>query len=314
MEMKSLKDKNFIYVLSIIVAASLWGADGVLLTPRLYNLDVAFVVFMLHLIPFILLTPFMIRFIPSVIKILKSSDIFVMFCVALLGGAVGTLSIVKALFLVNFDHLSIVVLLQKLQPVFAILLARIVLKEKVGFQFILFASLAVGASYFLTFGWSVPNLSEELPLIKAALWAILAAFSFGASTVFSRKLVMNHPFPAIHYMRFGMTTLIMSVIVLFAGKFGEVSNVTGVNWVVFFLIALSTGSGAVFLFYFGLQKVKASVSTICELFFPITAIVLDYFINDHVLSIVQWGAALVMMFAIVRIALLAQKGANQTEL
>ena len=64
------------------------------------------------------------------IKKLQKNDLFFFFCVALFGGCLGTLSIVKALFLVNFKHLTVVTLLQKLQPIFAIILARLLLKEK----------------------------------------------------------------------------------------------------------------------------------------------------------------------------------------
>ncbi len=39
--------------IAISISAILWGFDGVVLTPRLHNLDVGYVVFMLHLIPFI---------------------------------------------------------------------------------------------------------------------------------------------------------------------------------------------------------------------------------------------------------------------
>jgi hypothetical protein len=46
---------------AIGIAAVMWGFDGVVLTPRLYNLDVGFVVFMLHLIPFLLMNVFMFR-------------------------------------------------------------------------------------------------------------------------------------------------------------------------------------------------------------------------------------------------------------
>ncbi len=35
----------------ICVSAALWGVDGVVLTPRLSNLSVPFVVFLLHAIP-----------------------------------------------------------------------------------------------------------------------------------------------------------------------------------------------------------------------------------------------------------------------
>ena len=50
--------------------------------------------------------------------------------IGLFGGALGTLAIVKAFFLVNFQQLTVVVFLQKLQPVFAIILAKIILRER----------------------------------------------------------------------------------------------------------------------------------------------------------------------------------------
>ncbi len=56
---------------------------------------------------------------------------WVLALVSLTGGLVGTLAIVKALFLVNFDQLSVVVLLQKLQPLFAISLAAVLLRERI---------------------------------------------------------------------------------------------------------------------------------------------------------------------------------------
>ena len=43
--------------LAICVAATLWGLDGVVLTPRLFNLSVPFVVFLLHAVPFLFMQP-----------------------------------------------------------------------------------------------------------------------------------------------------------------------------------------------------------------------------------------------------------------
>ena len=81
------------------------------------------------------------------------------------------------------------------------------------------------------------------------------------------------------------------------------SNITTTNWLIFIIIALTTGSGALFLYYYGLNKVKAMVSTICELFFPVSAILFDYLINGQVLTPVQWISAAVMIFAILKISL-----------
>ena len=37
----------------VCLAATMWGFDGIVLTPRLYQLNVAYVVFVLHLLPLI---------------------------------------------------------------------------------------------------------------------------------------------------------------------------------------------------------------------------------------------------------------------
>ena len=56
-----MKNKTLKGSIAIGISAVMWGFDGVVLTPRLYNLDVGFVVFILHLIPFLLMNIFMYR-------------------------------------------------------------------------------------------------------------------------------------------------------------------------------------------------------------------------------------------------------------
>ena len=129
--------------LLVCFAATMWGFDGIALTPRLFNLNVPFVVFVLHLLPFIVMSFIFGKEEIKNIKKLDSSDLFYFFCVALFGGSLGTLSIVKALFLVNFKHLTVVTLLQKLQPIFAIILARIILKEKIKREYLFWGFLAL---------------------------------------------------------------------------------------------------------------------------------------------------------------------------
>lgn len=286
--------------IAISIAAIMWGFDGVVLTPRLSNLDVIYVVFVLHAAPFLVMNIFLF----GQYKHLKNfvrQDYFTFFLVALFGGAIGTVAIVKALFLVNFQHLSVVVLLQKLQPIFAIFLAAILLKEKIRPQFAIWASLAIVSSYFLTFGFNLPSISSDENTIYAALFALLAAFSFGSSTVFSKKVLLNHNFITASFYRYGFTTLIMLTLVLAFNKFGQVSLTTPTNWLFFLIIGLTTGSGAIFIYYYGLRRVRAIVATISELLFPVSAILFDYLINDSVLSPVQLVSAAVMVFAIIKL-------------
>lgn len=285
--------------IAVALSAMLWGVDGILLTPQLYNLNTAFVVFVIHLFPFLVMNFFFFREYRC-LKTMSRSDLLYFFLIALFGGALGTLAIVKSLFLLHFNNLSVVVLLQKLQPVFAVMLARIILKERIKKHFALWASIALVGGYFLTFGWSLPDFSTEgIVTLYAALLSLLAAFSFGSSTVFSKKILGNYSFVSSTFFRYGFTTLIMLVIVMFTGHLGDFPQITPRNWLFIALIGLTTGSGAIFLYYYGLRKVKASLSTFLELMYPITAVVLDYFVNKTTYSPVQWVAAFVMLFAII---------------
>ncbi len=286
---------------AISISAIMWGFDGVVLTPRLNNLDVGWVVFVLHVIPFLLMNVFLFKQYKNLTTFVKQ-DYVLFLLVALFGGAIGTIAIVKALFLVNFHQLSVVVLLQKLQPIFAIILAAILLKEKIKKHFIGWASLAIVSSYFLTFGFALPSLSMDDNTIMAALFALLAAFSFGSSTVFSKKILLNHNFITATFFRYGFTSLLLLIFVLVTGKTSQFELTTEINWIYFVIIGLTTGSGAIFIYYYGLRRVKAIVATISELLFPISAILFDYLVNGSVLSPVQLLSAVVMVLAIIKLS------------
>lgn len=286
--------------IAVSVAAALWGLDGVVLTPRLSNLDITYVVFILHFFPFVLMNLFLYREYKQV-RVFSREDVVYFLLVAITGGALGTLAIVKALFLLNFQQLTVIVLLQKLQPVFAISLAAVLLKEKPGGRFIMWASVAIIASYFLTFGLHLPDFRTGSNTIQAVFLSLLAALCFGSSTVFSKKILMKYHFRTATFFRYGFTAGIMLFVVLALGSYQQITVTTVNNWAIFAIIGVTTGSGAIFLFYFGLRKIKAIVATICELFFPLSAIVLDYLINGNILSPTQWAGAVVLIWAIINL-------------
>jgi drug/metabolite transporter (DMT)-like permease len=292
---------------AICISAALWGFDGIVLTPYLKNpdigyLNVGYVVFMLHLIPFAIMNLFLFREYRH-LKHFTKADIGILLLVAIFGGAVGTISIVKALFLVEFQKLSIVALLQKTQPIFAIALAAIILKERPRKGYFIWATLAILAGYFLTFGFKLPDIETNIQTIHASLLALLAAASFGSATVFGKKILIRYSYRTATFYRYGFTASLMFFYVLFTGRFDQIAVTTPVNWLIFFVIAFTTGSGAIFLYYYGLRKVRAMVATICELCFPLTVILLDYIIHDQRLDIAQWFGAAVLLSSIIMLNL-----------
>jgi len=284
----------------VILAASLWAVDGIVLRPSLFSLPVTLVVFVESTIVALILTPFIFKYFGE-IKILTKKDWLAFAGVALFGGAIGTMAITKALFYVDFVNLSIVILIQKLQPVFAISLAAMFLKEKLPREFFLWATLAIAGAYFMTFGFNVPNISSGDKTFLAAMFALLAAFSFGFSTVLSKRALRDVSFELATYLRFAITSVIMLLIILISGTIQNINDITTGQASIFLLIAFTTGGPAIFLYYFGLKRISASVASICELAFPLTAVVLEFILRHHILGPVQWIGAFVLLFSILRV-------------
>ncbi len=285
----------------IITAAVLWGVDSIVLRPALYSLPVAVVVLVEHLLAFLIMLPLFLKEWRGV-KALKSGDWGAMIWVAVFGGVIGTMCITKALFYVDFVNLSIVVLIQKLQPVFAIALASIVLKERLPKQFFFWAMVALFGTYFLTFGIGWPNLSTGNKTLLAALFSLGAAFAWGSSTVFSKRALQTIGYRLGTYLRFGLTSLLMIGLVTATGQWGGINQITQSQLLTFLLIVFTSGAAAMFIYYYGLQKVPASLSTIYELAFPLSAIVLEFFVHNRFLSIAQWVGAMLLLIAMYQVS------------
>jgi drug/metabolite transporter (DMT)-like permease len=237
------------------------------------------------------------------IKKLKKWDWVSFGLVGLFGGVIGTFAITKAFFIVmealqyNFEliNLSVIILLQKLQPLFAIFFAIIILKEKPRKNFYLFGLIAILGSYFVTFGFNKPVFDIGSQIFLASIFAIIAAASWGSSTVFSKFAITKVNFRVGTYLRFGITTLIMAIILTFTNNWSGVAEALKLNLYTFLIIAFTTGGTAIFIYYYGLKRVSASVSTISEMMFPFVGVMMEYLVHGKILNLGQWfGAALLI--------------------
>src|SRR3989339_728710 len=167
-----MKNYTMIGALAIVVAALLWSLDGTFLRPQLYTLPSVFLVFLEHTLGFIILVPFLFIF-KSQLKTISKKQWLTIFWVALFGGALGTTFMTKALFLTGFKDISVVILLQKFQPIFAIGLAAIFLRERFPRVVYLYSFIAIAAGYFVTFSnpWTIANLKTVSAL--TALFSLL---------------------------------------------------------------------------------------------------------------------------------------------
>ncbi len=295
--------------LAIMLAALLWSIDGLFIRPKFYQSPVELIVFLEHILGFLILCPFVYIY-RGQIKFLSWSSWLAIVWISIFGGVIGTIMITKAFFIAAAGGISfaLIVILQKLQPIFAILLSRLILGEKLTKRFYLWAGLAILAAYFLAFGKTGLNLATLDWRHSAALFAFIAAFSFGSSTVFGKRIANHLDYKAVAALRFGVTSLLMSVILLFSGRVGAISGLSTSQWELLILIVLTSGAGAMFIYYFGLQKVPASLATVLELFWPLSSLVLDYVFNKNYLTWPQAFAALVLLLAFYQSSLASKAG------
>ncbi len=285
----------------MIIAALLWSLDGTFLRPQLYALPSVLVVFLEHTLGFIVLLPFLIYF-RSELKLITRKQWLTIFWVALFGGALGTTFMTKALFLTGFKDISIVILLQKFQPIFAITLSVIFLRERFPRRFYLYAILAIIGGYFVTFKNPLAISSVASTTWVIALFSLLAAFSWGSSTTFGKYSLKNIHYGLLAALRFGLTVLIMFLPAL--SYFSILPAVSGKEWTTLVIIVFTSGAFAMYLYYYGLKKIPASLATLCELAWPVSAVIFDYFLNHNVLSATQIIGGLILIASVYRVTLL----------
>jgi drug/metabolite transporter (DMT)-like permease len=195
-------------------------------------------------------------------------------------------------------------LLQKLQPIFAIILAHFVLKETIRKNFVFWAFLAmigaglVGHREFLSAIDYIMNSSNGGNSVgaKGIILTLIAAGGWGASTVFgkvlSNKGVTEWGIIAGRYLFGG---LILAPIMF--SPTNNVSNVELEVWGKILVMAILSGIIAMYLYYTGLKKLSARVATLAELFFPFSAVVVNWIFLGATLNLIQVLGGLLLIIS-----------------
>ena len=300
--------KKYLPALAVISAAILWSFDGIL-RQNLYTLPSFLIVALEHLIGAIIFLPLLLKGWKEVSDLHQRGWISVLW-ISVCGGILGTFFYTKALSYVNFIDLSVVVLLQKFQPIFAIALAAIILKEKITRRFLVLAVTAIVGGYFVTFGDQPLNEWSDKTII-AALLSLLAAFSWGSSTVLGKHALNRLSFKTVTSLRLTVTAAIMFFILISTGEVEAISQVSIENWKYIFIIVLTTGSIALFIYYYGLNHLLASHVTLYELFWPLSAVAMDWYIYGRVMSVVQLLGATMLIGSILLLSSKNKLESNQ---
>lgn len=283
----------------VVTAALLWAVDAPFRKFLTEDLSSTTIVLMEHILIAVLVLPLLL---PR-LKELKNLNLREWLAVIFIG--FGGSALATVFFTQSFRYVSptVAILLQKLQPLIAISLAALVLKETLSKRFWVWTVVALFGAYLVTF----PDLRVSgLTLGGGTLgivFALLAAFLWGGSTVFGRYVLQRVSFQVMTGLRFLSALLFLFVINLFNGDLGAVSTASGKDWLYVFIIAVLAGFVSLLIYYRGLQTTKASVATLCELAFPLSAVIVNWIFLDASLQLGQIVGGLVLLYAITRLSI-----------
>jgi drug/metabolite transporter (DMT)-like permease len=282
----------------VLFAAMLWATDAPFRVYLTEGLSSNFIVLGEHAIDLLFVLPLLVLGWND-LKKLEWREWGAVLFIAVGGSALASIAFTQAFHYVNP---SVAILLQKLQPLMAIALAAVLLKETLRPLFWIWAALALFGAYLISFPTLVPQLypGEEFnPNITGVLLALTAAAFWGASTVFGRFVLHKIDFKLMTALRFSVAFVALLAINAAQQTFPAAGQLTLQDALFIGIIAVVSGVVSLFIYYYGLQYTQASVATIAELGFPMAAIFVNYlFIPNSALSPVQFIGVAILLGAI----------------
>ena len=287
--------------LLVALAASLWGTDGLFRRTLAFDLSAPVVVFWEHLILVAVTSPLLLRFLRRRVQ-LNLADLGAIFFVGAGASAVATVLFTQAF---TYGDPTTPLLIQKVQPVVAVLGAYLLLGERLLPKYGWYFVAAVTGAYLISF--SDPT-QVGVSQLAPALLALGAAVLWAMGTVLGRHLTQKIPSNELTAVRFAVGLPASLVVLTLFGNAGDALRITFGDFGVLILLSLVPGLAALMIYYRGLSNTPASSATLAELAFPLTAILIGWAVFDTVPSTTQWLGILILSTTIVIMSQAANRG------
>ena len=263
----------------ISVAATLWGLDALIRKPLAATTVPTTIVFGEHVILVALTLPLLL---PALRAVFRAGPRFVAAAVVVGAGASAVATILFTDALIGHSDFITPVVIQKIQPFVAVGGAALLLGERPRPRFA-WLFLPALAGFWL--------VNQASPLHPSASGLVVIAEATGAAvlwamgTVLGRYLSRELEFQHVLSLRF-FFGLIASAIALPVMGASAYSN--GHDSLLILYLALVTGLIALALYYYGLQRTPAMLSSLAELTYPAVAVIAGIYAYSQHLTWSQW--------------------------
>lgn len=283
----------------IMLACLTWALDTLIRYPLLELGYSTLQVVLFEHITLVLVTAPLIWQHRRVFQSMALKSYLALFFIGGVGSAIGTLAFTEAF---HYLNPTVVILLQKLQPIVAIVAAFVFLREKIERHFMQWAVVILGGSLIMIWpdivGLSQASLyySDNLnSIVKGYGYTLLAVFAWGSATVCGKYLSLNQvPSNAIMSGRFISGLIVLAVIAIQTPAQIGAIKITDLTSLV--VMALLSGLLGMWLYYRGLVRIRAQYATLAEMTFPVFAAVINWLVLDMTLTSYQIiGASLLVL-------------------
>jgi drug/metabolite transporter, DME family len=272
-------------VVLVAIAAALWGLDPILRKPLASSTNATTIVFGEHVVLVLFTLPFLL---PALRALWQAGPRYVAASIGVGAGAsaVATILFTDALF--HSDFITPVVL-QKVQPLVAVIGAAIVLRERPRPRFVWFLVPALLGLWLVNQPHPLdPTANGLRPVIESLAAAVLWA----CGTVLGRYLGRELEFQHILSLRFffGLVASAIALPVMGAKAYAGAHDSL---WIAY--LAVVTGLIALALYYYALKRTPAVLSSLAELTYPAIAVIAGIYAYNSHLRYTQWiGIAMIV--------------------
>lgn len=286
----------------VALGAGLWGTDPLFRQELALQLPASVIVLVEQFLPALLIAPFALRGLRRARQALNAGDWVALIFLGCGASALATLLFTQAF---TYGNPTTPVLLQQIQPLFALIGARFLLGERLQRRFGFYLLGGMVGAYLIAFA---NPLSVGLRGWLPALLSVSAAGMWGMGTVLGRRLGAKLPFEELTALRLVFGLLAAGAVVALQGKTGVLAHLNAKAVLALVLLALVPGLFALLIYYRGLRGTPASAATLGELAFPFSALLLNYLVFHTSLSLTQWLGAGILMATMILMGLVRANG------
>ena len=270
----------------VALGAALWGIDPLFRIILLKTFTSAQIVLLEHIVVALCVAPILWKH-RDELRGIRARHVGALLFISWGGSALATVLFTMGLSDGNFNA---VLLLQKLQPLFVIIMARMVLKETLPQHFGPLFAIAIAGTYLLTFGFAIPFGHWNEFIQKGSLYSLGAAALWGGSTVMGRLTLDKFKYETVTSLRFLLALPLLMALAWSEGAAWSLPGGLGANAAVTVNLlaqALLPGLFSLLVYYKGLTTTKASAATLAELSFPMVAVIINWIAFEQLVTIPQ---------------------------